>query len=71
MMCWLVLNMLSLQFEAKCKILHLDQENPKHKYELGKECLESSCGEEDLGMLDKKPNATKKCHLLLKETKAS
>lgn len=42
MMYWLVLNMLSLHFKAKRKILHLDQGDPKHKDRLGKELLKAT-----------------------------
>lgn len=38
--------------KAKCKVLHLDQGNPKHKYRLGKEWTESSPEENDV--VDKK-----------------
>lgn len=44
MMYWLMLNMLSLRFKAKCKILHLDQGDPKHKDWLGKELLKATVG---------------------------
>lgn len=72
MICWLVLNMLPLHFKAECKILYLGQGNPTHKYRLGKEWLESSRGEEDLGVLvDKKLSVTKQCHLQPRGTKAS
>ncbi|PKU47463.1 rna-directed dna polymerase from mobile element jockey-like [Limosa lapponica baueri] len=37
--------------KAKCKILHVGWSNPKHKYRLGREWIESSLEEKDLGML--------------------
>ena len=40
--------------KAKCKVLHLDQSNPKHRYRLGGEWFESSPEEEDVGVQDDK-----------------
>ena len=40
--------------KAKCKALHMVQDNPKHKYRLGGGWIESSPKNKDFGVLDDK-----------------
>jgi len=60
---WACVNLMKFN-KAKCKVLPMGQSNAKHKYRLGRECIECSPEEKDLGVLvHKKLSMTCQCAL--------
>ncbi|GAB0193695.1 hypothetical protein GRJ2_001834800 [Grus japonensis] len=50
--------------KAKCKVQHVGRDKPKHNYRLGREWIENSLEEKELGVLDdEKLDMTQQCTL--------
>ncbi|PKU45023.1 rna-directed dna polymerase from mobile element jockey-like [Limosa lapponica baueri] len=64
---WVCANLITFN-RAKCKVLHMCWGNSKHKYRLGREWVENSPEERNLGVLvDKKLSMSRQCVLTVQK----
>jgi len=63
---WAERNLMKFK-KGKCRVLHLERNNPMHQYRLGVDLLERSSVERDLGVLVDRMTMSQQCALAAKK----